>query len=131
MSFKSYTIQEVRQLKKRLTEKSSKMQSDLSEVRVKIRRIDHLIAAAKSKDQDIEIMIPHELFVIGTSQDITFGAIKWKASVLKIIKKSDMFLSCNFIYDRLLLEYPLELCDRRAAMKSISEFSNRRKNRKI
>jgi len=120
MNFKSYTIQEVKQLKKKLTDKSYKLQNDLSEVDIKIKRIDNLIAAAKNKDQSAEIIIPQEIFQSETHHEIAFGAIKWKSCILRIIKASNKFLSCNIIYDKLLIEHSMELRDKRVAMKSIS-----------
>ena len=78
-----------------------------------------VLSVSDKNDDKVEILLPESLLNI-KEDEVIKEKIKWKEAVYKAITNSNKFLSGQMIFERLKINYPIELHNRRSSMKNIS-----------
>ena len=120
MKYVSYTKLEIHGIRSSLFKSLSALKRETEQVEMGIMKIDELLKETNNKNEKETFIIPQELLNFSGTVKNVAKEINWKDSVYSIIKTSPHSLNSTMIYNKMKINFPCEITNRRSAMKNIS-----------
>jgi hypothetical protein len=114
--YQSYKIREVKRLRNNYIQTLSQLKNLVPQIENIVECIDIAIEKSGGVDENAVVMVPCLLL----QDDSITGRFEWKKQVQRVIVEAKTGVTIKSIYELLKIDFPLELCDERKAIKAIS-----------
>lgn len=120
MKFVNYTKVEIHGIRSSLYKSLSTLKRETQLIESNISKVDELLKSIGANSETKTYCLQEELLNFSEIDKKFTRKVNWKEIVYLSIKASPYFLTSIMIYDKMKIEYPCQMNDKRYAMKNIS-----------